>query len=119
MIRQAPTLIAVLCVVAVTGVAPARALVDVTVSDGTSMSVAVSPDQRTLAVDLQGSMWTLAADGGPATRLTDPFNDARQPAWSHDGTRLAFSSDRGDPIRTPLRAEPAAPPGACLHSAWV
>ena len=34
--------------------APAPALIDVTVREGTSMSVSVSPDGRTLAVDLQG-----------------------------------------------------------------
>src|SRR5207247_4768226 len=26
-----------------------------------------------------------------------PFDD-REPVWSHDGTRIAFSSDRGDPL---------------------
>ena len=62
--------------------APAPAHIDVTVHEGTSMSVAVSPDGRTLAVDLQGSIWTLPASGGPATRITDIFNDARQPVFS-------------------------------------
>ena len=46
---------------------PAPALVAVTVHEGTSMSVAVSPDGRTLAVDLQGSIWTLPPRGGQAT----------------------------------------------------
>ncbi len=122
--------------------APVSALIDVTVHEGTSMSVAVSPDGRTLAVDLQGSIWTLPATGGTATRITDVFNDARQPSfspdgkwisffayrdggydlwaiapdgshqhkltwgafddrepvWSHDGTRVAFSSDRGNTL---------------------
>ena len=57
--------------------APASPLVDVVVHEGTSMSVGVSPDGRTLAVDLQGSIWTLPASGGDATRITDVFNDAR------------------------------------------
>jgi Tol biopolymer transport system component len=73
---------------------PAPAHIDVTVHEGTSMSVAVAPDGRTLAVDLQGSIWTLPAAGGTATRITDVFNDARQPAFSPDGKWIAFFAYR-------------------------
>ena len=62
--------------------ASAPAYLDVAVHEGTSMAVAVSPDGRMLAVDLQGSIWTLPAAGGAATRITDIFNDARQPTFS-------------------------------------
>lgn len=64
--------------------------IDITVSEGTSMSVAVSPDGKTLAIDLQGSIWTLPSTGGVARRITDYFNDARQPVWSPDGAWIAF-----------------------------
>ncbi|MEZ5290175.1 MAG: amidohydrolase family protein [Vicinamibacterales bacterium] len=70
------------------------ATVDVPVHEGTSMSVAVSPDGRRLAVDLQGSIWVVPASGGAATRITDVFNDARQPSWSPDGTTIAFFAYR-------------------------
>ena len=67
---------------------------EVTVREGTSMAVAISPDGRTLAIDLQGSIWTLPITGGSARRLTDGFDDARQPSWSPDGQSIAFQGYR-------------------------
>jgi Tol biopolymer transport system component len=88
--------VAALGVVATLGGAPAATtpMIDVVVHEGTSMSVAVSPDGRTLATDLQGSIWTLPSSGGPATRITDIFNDARQPTWSPDGKQITFFAYR-------------------------
>jgi Tol biopolymer transport system component len=88
--------VGVLGVVAALRGAPAAAppSIDVTVHEGTSMSVAVSTDGRSLAIDLQGSIWTLPASGGPAARITDVFNDARQPTWSPDGKWITFFAYR-------------------------
>ena len=58
------------------------------------MSVGVSPDGAMLAIDFQGSIWTLPATGGAARRITDVFNDARQPVWSPDGRTIAFFAFR-------------------------
>src|SRR6185436_757701 len=63
---------------------------NVSVNEGTSMSVSVSPDGRTLAMDLQGSIWMLPVTGGTAKRITDLFIDAHQPVWSPDGKRIVF-----------------------------
>ncbi len=58
------------------------------------MSVALSPDGRTIATDMQGSIWTMPAAGGAMTRVTDVFNDARQPMWSPDGGTISFFAYR-------------------------
>src|SRR5688572_4883516 len=68
--------------------------IDVTVREGTSMSVAISPDGRTIATDMQGSIWTMPAAGGEMKRVSDVFNDARQPMWSPDGGTISFFAYR-------------------------
>jgi Tol biopolymer transport system component len=78
-----------------TAAAPGPAsFIDVTVSEGTSMSVAVSPDGRMLAADFQGSIWTMPAAGGAMKRVTDLFDDARQPVWSPDGKWITYFAFR-------------------------
>lgn len=64
------------------------------VHEGTSMAVSVSPDGKWLAVDLQGSLWIIPAKGGKAVRITDYFNDARQPVWAPDGKSLVYFAYR-------------------------
>jgi Tol biopolymer transport system component len=94
--RTAKLLAALLCLAGTVGAAPIRAPkpVTVTVDEGTSMAVSVSPDGKMLAMDLQGSIWVLPATGGPAKRITDLFNDARQPVWSPDGKTIVFFAYR-------------------------
>jgi Tol biopolymer transport system component/imidazolonepropionase-like amidohydrolase len=76
------------------GQSPSGRAVHVTLHEGTSMAAALSPDQRTIAIDLLGTLWTVPAGGGEARPITDISLDARQPAWSPDGRRLAFQAYR-------------------------
>jgi Tol biopolymer transport system component len=75
----------------VRGVEPPR---QVTITEGTNIAVAASPDGKTLAFDLYGVIWTLPVAGGAARRLTDDLTDGAQPDWSPDGKRLVFQSYR-------------------------
>ncbi|HMJ84143.1 MAG TPA: amidohydrolase family protein, partial [Vicinamibacterales bacterium] len=66
--------------------------VHVTLHEGTNMAAALSPDGRTLAIDLLGTLWTMPAAGGVAKPITGIAMDARQPSWSPDGTHIGFQA---------------------------
>lgn len=69
-------------------------LVEVALQEGTNLAVALSPDQQTLAIDLQGTIWLLPVAGGEAQPITDALGDCHEPAWSPDGQQLTFHSYR-------------------------
>jgi len=66
---------------------------DFTVTEGSWMSVDVSPDGRTLAFDLLGDIYTLPAAGGEATLVHGGPAMQRDPRFSPDGVRLLYVSD--------------------------
>lgn len=65
-----------------------------TASEGSWMSVDVSPDGRTLVFDHLGDLFTVPLEGGAATRLTRGMGFDTQPRFSPDGRHVLFTSDR-------------------------
>src|SRR5262245_49814176 len=50
----------------------------------------ISPDGSAVVFSYQGAIWTMPRTGGTMTRLTDGPGLDIEPAWSHDGKRIAF-----------------------------
>jgi Tol biopolymer transport system component len=67
--------------------------VEFTVDEGTWMSVAVSPDGRTIAFDLLGDIYTIPAAGGDAALVHGGPAMQRMPSYSGDGGELLYLSD--------------------------
>jgi len=65
-----------------------------TTSEGTWMSLDLSGDGKTIVFELLGDLYTLPATGGEATRITSGQAYDMQAAFSPDGSRIVFISDR-------------------------
>lgn len=63
-------------------------------TEGTWMSLDVSPDGRTIVFDLLGDIYTMPIGGGTATLLVGGPAWEMQPRFSPDGRRIAIASDR-------------------------
>src|SRR5262245_45687220 len=54
----------------------------------------ISPDGATIAVSYLGAIWTVPRAGGVLRRLTSGPGFDVQPAWSPEGTKIAYLSSR-------------------------
>ncbi len=65
------------------------------VTEGTWMSLDVSPRGDEIVFDLLGDLYTVPLAGGEAKALTHGLSWDMQPRYSPDGRFIAFTSDRG------------------------
>ena len=72
---------------------PAR-WAEFTTSEGTWISLDVSPDGQTIVFDMLGDLYAMPISGGTAVRLTEGMGHDMQPRFSPDGERIVFVSDR-------------------------
>ena len=87
----------------------------ITLTEGTNIAATVSPDQKTIVMDLQGSLWSIPFEGGTAKQLTDPMMEPARPDYSPKGGLLRskrtraelFTSGRSTPM---VRISASAPP---------
>ncbi|WP_239019618.1 amidohydrolase family protein [Sphingomonas suaedae] len=64
------------------------------VSSGTFMSLAVSPDGKTILFDMLGELYAMPATGGRAIPIAQGIAFEVQPTFSPDGRWIAYVSDR-------------------------
>lgn len=69
-------------------------LLELTTTEGTWMSVDLSPDGSMIAFDLLGDIYTIPFDGGKATPITDGMAYDSHPKWSPDGKHILYISDK-------------------------
>ncbi|MFI0815143.1 amidohydrolase family protein [Streptomyces sp. NPDC021098] len=62
----------------------------IVVGEATNASAALSPDGRTVVLDLLNMVWSVPARGGEATRLTGIDQEATEPDFSPDGRHLVY-----------------------------
>ncbi|MCH7705220.1 MAG: PD40 domain-containing protein, partial [Planctomycetes bacterium] len=54
----------------------------------------ISPDGSAIVFSWRGDLWRIGSAGGAAVRLTTHRGDELRSAWSRDGRRIAFESNR-------------------------
>jgi Tol biopolymer transport system component/imidazolonepropionase-like amidohydrolase len=68
--------------------------VSMTLNQATWMSMDISPDGKTVVLEVLGDLYLLPIEGGKATPLATGLHFDSQPQYSPDGKSLVFISDR-------------------------
>ena len=68
----------------------------VVLTQGTNMAAAPSPTGSQIVIAVQGSLYVIPVSGGKGKLISTFDMEATHPAWSPDGSKLAFISDRTD-----------------------
>lgn len=74
------------------GVRAQRSTPAVSITEGTDIAAAVSPDHKQIIFDLQGDLYGTSFKGGEAHRLNKTATAAALPDWSPKGDLVAFQS---------------------------
>jgi imidazolonepropionase-like amidohydrolase/Tol biopolymer transport system component len=69
--------------------------VEFTTSEGTWMSLDVSPDGKDIVFDLLGDIYIMPVGGGNATPVLTGHAWEVQPRFSPDGKKISYTSDKG------------------------
>jgi imidazolonepropionase-like amidohydrolase/Tol biopolymer transport system component len=69
--------------------------IEITTSEGTWMSLDVSPDGKTIVFDMLGDIYIMPVTGGEAKAIRSGFPYEVQPRFSPDGKKISFTSDAG------------------------
>jgi Tol biopolymer transport system component len=81
----------VIGIIAFIGVLLSANAEEITFNEGTNFGLSVDQTGTTIAMDIQGVLWTMSTEGGEAKAITSGQQpEVREPSFSPDGSKIAF-----------------------------